>query len=147
MLREDSSGQQTRLCPSRTTNKQSSGAFLSTNTELYLPGITLPPGVRRSRNKWIRPDLAIQTNTEAPSTQKQPAYSLSFVRGMICPDQTYISSGATEMVLWRFPDSAPVVCLFYEQAASDACFSASRKVFLKKEFDRRYFARFVINIL
>ena len=138
---------QTQLRPSRTTSKQSSGAFLLTNTESYLPVITLSPGVRRSRNKWIRPDLAIQTNTGAPSTQRRPAYSLSFVRDTICPGQTCISSGATEMALWPFQDRAPAVCPFYEQAASGACFSASREVFLKKEFDRRYFARFVINIL
>ena len=138
---------QTRLRPSRTTSKQSSGAFLLTNTESYLPVITLPPGVRRSRNKWTRPDLAIQTNTGALSTQRRPACSLSFVRDTICPGQTCISSGVTEMALWRFPDPAPAVCPSYEQAASGACFSASREVFLKKEFDRRYFARFVINIL
>ena len=138
---------QTQLRPSRTTSKQSSGAFLSTNTESYLPAITLPPGVRRSRNKWIRPDLEIQTNTGAPSTQRRPVYSLSFVRDTICPGQTCISSGATEMALWPFQDRAPAVCPSYGQAASGACFSASREVFLKKEFDRRYFARFVINIL
>ena len=138
---------QTQLRPSRTTSKQSSGAFLLTNTESYLPVITLPPGVRRSRNKWIRPDLEIQTNIGAPSTRKPPAFSLSSVRGTICPDQTCISSGATEMVLWPFQDRVQAVCPSYEQAASGACFSASREVFLKKEFDRRYFARFVINIL
>ena len=138
---------QTQLRPSRTTSKQSSGVFLLTNTASYLPAITLPPGVRRSRNKWIRPDLEIQTNTGAPSTQRRPVYSLSFVRDTICPGQTCISSGATEMALWPFQDRAPAVCPSYEQAASGACFSASREVFLKKEFDRRYFARFVINIL
>ena len=82
-----------------------------------------------------------------PSTQRRPVYSLSFVRDTICPGQTCISSGATEMALWPFQDRAPAVCPSYEQAASGACFSASREVFLKKEFDRRYFARFVINIL
>ena len=147
MLREDFFVRQTRLRPSQTTSKQSSGVFLSINIGLYLLVTTLPHGVRRSRNKWIRPDLAIQTNIGAPSTQRRPVYSLSFVRDTICPGQTYISSGVTEMALWRFPDPAPVVCPSYEQAASGACFSASREVFLKKEFDRRYFARFVINIL
>lgn len=147
MLREDSSAQQTQWRPSRTTSKQSSGAFLSINIGLYLLVITLPPGVRRSRNKWIRPDLAIQTNIKVSSTQRRPVYSLSFVRDTICPGQTYISSDATEMALWRFPDHAQAVCPSYEQTASGACFLASREVFLKKEFDRRYFARFVINIL
>ena len=127
------SGSQTWLRPSRTTSKQSSGAFLLTNTESYLPVITLPPGVRRSRNKWIRPDLAIQTNTGVPSTQRRPVYSLSSVRGMICPGQTCISSDATETALWRFPDLAPVVCLSYGQTASGACFSASRAVMQSRE--------------
>ena len=138
---------QTRLRPSRTISKQSSGAFLLTNTESYLPVITLPPGVLQFKNKWTRHVLDSQINTKALSTQKPPVCSLSYVRGMICPGQTYISSGVTEMALWRCQGPAPAVCPSYEQAASGACFSASREVILKKEFDRRYFARFVINIL
>ena len=141
------SGSQTQLRPSQTISKQSSGAFLSINIGLYLLVITLPPGVRHSKSKWTRRDLDSQINIKVSSTQRRPVYSLSFVRDTICPGQTYISSGVTEMALWRFPDPAPAVCLSYEQTASGACFLASREVFLKKEFDRRYFARFVINIL
>ena len=117
------SGLQTRLRPSRTTSKQSSGAFLLTNTESYLPAITLSPGVRRSRNKWIRRDLDSQINIKVSFTQRRPAYSRSFVRDTICPGQTYISSDATEMVLWPFQDLAPAACPSYEQTASGVFFS------------------------
>ena len=144
MFREGFSEQQTRLRPSRTTSKQSSGAFLSTNTESYLPVITLPPGVRRSRNKWIRPDLAIQTNTGAPSTQRRPAYSLSSVRGMICPGQTCTSSDATETALSRFPDLAPDVCLSYGQTASGAYFIALKAGMRVKGFERPKCPYFVL---
>lgn len=136
---------QTRLRPSRTTSKQSSGAFLSINIGLYLLVITLPPGVRHSKSKWTRPDLDSRINTKVSFMQRRPVYSLSSVRGMICPGQTYISSDAIKTALWRLQDLAPVVCPSYGQTASGACFSASREVFLKKEFDRRYFTRFVIN--
>ena len=141
------SGLQMRSRPSRTTSKQSSGAFLLTNTELYLPVTTPPPGVLLSKNKWIRQGSGLRINIKAPSTQKPPVFSLSYVRDIICPGQTCISLGATETALSRFPDLAPAVCPSYGQTASGACFLASREVFLKKEFNRRYFARFVINIL
>ena len=87
------SGSQTRLRPSRTTSKQNSGAFLLTNTESCLPVITLPPGLRPSRNKWIPPDLPIQPHTGPPPTQRRPASSLSFVRAPLRPAQPRISSG------------------------------------------------------
>lgn len=136
---------QTRLRPSRTTSKQSSGAFLSTNTGLYLLVITLPPGVRHCKRRWMCPGSGLRINTKVLFMQRRLACSLSSVRGMICPGQTCISLDATETALWRFPDPAPAVCPSYEQAASGACFLASREVFLKKEFDRCYFVRFVIN--
>ena len=138
------SGSQTRLRPYRITSKQSSGAFLSTNTESYLPVITLPPGVRRSKNKWIRQGSDHRINTEVLYTQRRPVYSLSFVRDTICPGQTYISSGVTEMALWRFPDPAPAVCPFYEQTASGACFSALRAVMRAKGSERSGYPYFVL---
>lgn len=138
---------QTQLRPSRTTSKQNSGAFLLTNTGLYLLDTTLPPGVLLSKRKWTRSGSDFPNNTGAQSTQRRPVYSLSFVRDTICPGQTCISSDATKTALWRLQDLAPAACPSYKRAASGVCFSASREVFPKKEFDRRYFARFVINIL
>ena len=121
-----SSERQTQLRPFRIINKQSSGASLLINTGSYLPDTTPPPGVRHSKNKWIRHDLDSQINTEAQFTQRRPASSLSSVRGTICPGQTCISSDATKTALSRFPDLAPAVCPSYGRTASGACFSASR---------------------
>ena len=121
---------QTQLRPSRIISKQSSGAFLLINTGSYLPVTTPPPGVLQFKSKWTRRVLDSQINTRVLCTQKPPVCSLSYVRGMICPGQTYISSDATETALLRFPDLAPVVCPFYEQMASGACFSALRMAIL-----------------
>ena len=122
--------QQTQSRPSRIISKQSSGAFLLINTGLYLPDTILPPGVLQFKSKWTRHVLDSQINTKVLSTQKPPVCSLSYVRGMICPGQTCISSDATETALWRFPDLAPDVCPSYAQTASDVCFLASRMAIL-----------------
>ena len=122
--------QQTQLRPSRIISKQSSGAFLLINTGSYLPVTTPPPGVLQFKNKWTRHVLDSQINIGALSTQKQPVFSLSYVRGMICPGQTCISSDAIKTALSRFPDLAPYVCPSYAQTASDGCFLASRTAIL-----------------
>ena len=127
------SERQTQLRPSLIISKQSSGAFLLINTGSYLPDTTPPPGVLQFKSKWTRHVLDSQINTRVLCMQKPPVCSLSYVRGMICPGQTCISSDATEMALWRFPDPAPVVCLSYGQTASGACFSASRAVMQSRE--------------
>ena len=113
--------------------RRSSGVFLLINTGLYLQDITPLPGVRHSKSRWTRQDLGPPTSTEDQFMQKLRVFSLSSVRGMICPGQTCISSDATETALWRFPDLAPVVCLSYGQTASGACFSASRAVMQSRE--------------
>ena len=121
---------QTQLRPSQITSKQSSGAFLLINTGSYLPVTTPPPGVLQFKSKWTRHVLDSQINTRVLFMQKPPVCSLSYVRGMICLDQTCISSDVTETALSRFPDLAPAVCPFYEQTASGACFSALRMAIL-----------------
>ena len=124
------SEQQTQLRPSRIINKQSWGAFLLINTGSYLPVTTPPPGVLQFKSKWTRHVLDSQINTRVLCMQKPPVCSLSYVRGMICPGQTCISSDATETALLRFQDLVPDVCPSCGQTASDACFSASRMAIL-----------------
>ena len=128
MLREDFSVRQTQLRPSQIIIRQSSGVFLLINTGSYLPATILPPGVPHSKSRWTRQDLGPLTSTEDQFTQRRPVFSLSSVRGMICPDQTCISSDAIKTALWRFQDPARAVCPFYGQTASDAYFSVSREV-------------------
>ena len=108
--------------------RRSSGVFLLINTGLYLQDITPLPGVRHSKSRWTRQDLGPPTSTEDQFMQKLRVFSLSSVRGMICPDQTCISSDAIKTALWRLQDLAPDVCPFYGQTASDAYFSVSREV-------------------
>ena len=112
-------------------------------TASSLPDITLLQNVPRFKRRWTCPGLGLRINIKAPFTQKPPVCSLSYARGMICPGQTYISSDATEMALWRFPDHAPAACPFYEQTASGACFSASRAVMRVKGSERSGYLYFV----
>ena len=61
-------------------------------------------------------------------------------------DMTYISSDATEMALWRFPDLAPVVCPFYGQTASGAYFIALKAGMRVKGFERSGYPYFVFSL-
>ena len=115
-----------------------------TNTGSYLPDTTPPPGVRLSKNKWIRQGLDPRINAGVLFTQKLRVFSLSYVRDTIWHGQTYISSDATETALSRFQDRAPAVCPFYEQTASSACSIALKAVMQSTGSERSGYPYFVL---
>lgn len=121
-----------RWQPSQIIREQGLDVSWWTNTELSPVVLIHWPNVRLFKNKWTKIALVQIPIIVVLSTQKRLAFSLSFVRDMICLGQIYILSDVIKTALWQRPDLAPDVCLSCGQMASGASILAPRSAFIWK---------------